>query len=187
MRVIAGSRRSLPLKTPKTMATRPTADRIKETLFNILNPYLPGARFLDLFAGSGGIGIEALSRGASKAVFVEKGRDAIAVIRENLAFTKFTDVGTLIPKDVFTAIPELEAAEEHFDIVFLDPPYGTGVDAETLKRLLVSSLIGDETLIVLETSIEADPRSYSELGYLVERDKTYKTNRHLFLRKRTTV
>ena len=98
MRVIAGSRRSLPLKAPKTADTRPTTDRIKETLFNILNPLIPGARFLDLFSGSGGIGIEALSRGASKAVFVEKNLEAASVIRENLKFTKLSDVGELIRK-----------------------------------------------------------------------------------------
>ena len=94
MRVIAGKARSLRLKSPEGMETRPTTDRIRETLFNMLRPYLADCRFLDLFSGSGAIGIEALSRGAKTCVFVEKNRRACACIRENLAFTglKETDV-----------------------------------------------------------------------------------------------
>ena len=84
MRVIAGKARSIPLVAPKGMQTRPTTDRVKETLFNMLQPWIPGSRFLDLFAGSGAIGIEALSRGALRCVFVERGRAAVSCIRENL-------------------------------------------------------------------------------------------------------
>ena len=91
MRVIAGTRRSLPLKSLEGDTTRPTADRYKETLFNVLQTDIPGCRFLDLFAGSGAIGIEALSRGARHAVFVENNRKAMAVIKENIHFTKFED------------------------------------------------------------------------------------------------
>ena len=91
MRVIAGTARSLPLKAPEGLDTRPTADRIKETLFNMLQAYIPGAVFVDLFSGSGGIGIEALSRGAKKAYFIENAPKAIACIRQNLTFTKMED------------------------------------------------------------------------------------------------
>lgn len=184
MRVIAGSRKSLPLKAPKTLDTRPTTDRIKETLFNMLNPYLSGCRFLDLFSGSGGIGIEALSRGAVKAVFVEKGREACAVIRENLAFTRFTEEGRLIAKDAFAAISELEAAGETFDLIFLDPPYKSGLGLETLKRLSDSPIVSEEALVVLEAGADEDPADFSELGVELIRDKRYKTNRHLFFKKR---
>ena len=118
MRVIAGSRRSLPLKTPKSMETRPTTDRIKETLFNMLQSEIPGSRFLDLFSGSGGIGIEALSRGAESAVFVENSREAVSVIEENLRFTRFTEQAVLLKKDVFLAIDELERKGVSFDVVF---------------------------------------------------------------------
>ena len=96
MRIIAGSARSLPLKTVPGMEVRPTTDRIKETLFNILNPELPGCRFLDLFAGSGQMGLEAVSRGAEAAVFVENSRKAAACIEDNIKFTKFTDRCTLL-------------------------------------------------------------------------------------------
>ena len=122
MRVIAGSAKSMPLKTIAGMETRPTTDRIKETLFNMLQPHLCESRFLDLFAGSGGIGIEALSRGADYCAFVEKNRKAAAVIRENLRFTKLEDRGQIYTGDVFQVLVQLEG-EEPFDCIFMDPPY----------------------------------------------------------------
>ena len=115
MRIIAGSARSLPLKTLSGMETRPTSDRIKETLFNMLNPELPGSRFLDLFAGSGQMGLEAVSRGAQAAVFVENNKKAASCIEENIRFTRFTDQCTLLVKDVISAIRWLEG-REHFDL-----------------------------------------------------------------------
>ena len=108
MRVIAGSAKSMPLKTIAGMETRPTTDRIKETLFNMLQPHLCESRFLDLFAGSGGIGIEALSRGADYCVFVEKNRKAAAVIRENLRFTKLEERGQIYTGDVVQVLAQLE-------------------------------------------------------------------------------
>ncbi len=100
MRVIAGSARSLPLRTVAGMQTRPTTDRIKETLFNILAPLIPGCRFLDLYAGSGAIGIGAIGRGASAAAFVDSSRQAVTVIRANLNFTHLADKGRVIAGDV---------------------------------------------------------------------------------------
>ena len=108
MRVIAGKARRLPLKTLPGADTRPTTDRIKETLFNILQPELLDCRFLDLFSGSGAIGIEALSRGARKAVFVEKNPKACACIRDNLAFTKLAPDGQVMNMDVLQALRSLE-------------------------------------------------------------------------------
>ena len=111
MRVIAGKARRLNLKTIPGNETRPTTDRIKETLFNILQPEIPGCRFLDLFSGSGAIGIEALSRGADYAVFVEKNPKACACIRENLSFTKLSEGGKLLNMDVLQALRSLEGGE----------------------------------------------------------------------------
>ena len=108
MRVIAGKARRLPLKTVPGMDTRPTTDRIKETLFNILQNDLPGIRFLDVFSGSGGIGIEALSRGAKEAVFIESARAAANCIRENLTFTKLAQDATLYQCDVLAAFSRME-------------------------------------------------------------------------------
>ena len=129
MRVIAGKARRLNLKTIPGNETRPTTDRIKETLFNILQPEIPGCRFLDLFSGSGGIGIEALSRGASYAVFVEKNPKAAACIRENLAFTKLAEDGKLLNMDVLQALRSLEG-KGVFDIIFMDPPYNNELERQ---------------------------------------------------------
>ena len=103
MRVIAGSARRLLLKSPEGLDTRPTTDRIKETLFNMLMPNLPDAVFIDLFSGSGGIGIEALSRGANKAYFVENNQKAVACITENLEHTHLSDRAVVLKQDVFAA------------------------------------------------------------------------------------
>ena len=104
MRVISGTAKSLRLKTPEGMDTRPTTDRIKETLFNMLQPLLPGSLFVDLFSGSGGIGIEALSRGADHAYFVENEKRAVFCIVENLRFTRLTDRATVLKTDVLSAL-----------------------------------------------------------------------------------
>lgn len=186
MRVIAGRARSLPLKTPPGLDTRPTTDRIKETLFNILNPYLTGCCFLDLFAGSGGIGIEAISRGAREAVFVEKSKKAAAVIRQNLHFAKMEQEGQLLCMDVFAALLQLEAADRPcFDVVFMDPPYEKQFEQKVLKALCDSRLISPDTLLVVEAALGTDFSYLESMGYELEKIKKYKTNVHLFLRKRT--
>ncbi|MCI9174695.1 MAG: 16S rRNA (guanine(966)-N(2))-methyltransferase RsmD [Lachnospiraceae bacterium] len=184
MRIIAGSARSLPLKTVPGMEVRPTSDRIKETLFNILNPELPGCRFLDLFAGSGQMGLEAVSRGAEAAVFVENSRKAAACIEDNIKFTKFTDRCTLLVKDAVSAIRWMNG-KETFGLVFLDPPYGKKLETEVLLALSESSLLEEEALIVAETALDTDLSQTEELGYRIIREKTYKTNKHIFLRFET--
>ena len=147
MRVIAGKARSLPLKTLPTKDVRPTTDKTKETLFNILMPLLPGCSFLDLFAGSGGIGIEALSRGAKKAVFVEQDAKACAVIKDNLHFTKLDRDAELIRGDVLRALPSL-AAKGPFDIIFMDPPFDHELEKEVLMRLADFPLLKEDGTIV---------------------------------------
>lgn len=181
MRIIAGSARSLPLKTVPGMETRPTTDRIKETLFNMLNPEIPGCRFLDLFAGSGQIGLEAVSRGAKEAVFVENNKKAARCIEENIAFTKFEDCCTLFVKDAVSALRQMEGREA-FDIVFMDPPYKKGLEMGVLSLLSELSLIGEHTLIVVETSLDADISGAEDYGYMITKEKVYKSNRHIFLR-----
>ncbi len=122
MRIIAGTARSLPLKTIEGMDTRPTTDRIKETLFNMLQNDVPGCYFLDLFAGSGQIGLEAVSRGARYAVFVENNKKACACIEDNIHFTKFDRETKLLQSDVISAIRSMEG-KYRFDVIFMDPPY----------------------------------------------------------------
>ena len=121
MRVIAGSARRLQLKTVEGIGTRPTTDRIKETLFNMLQNDIEDCSFLDLFSGSGAIGIEALSRGAEYAVFVENNKNAVKCIKDNLMFTKLSDKARVIENSVLSAINILNG-NRVFDVVFMDPP-----------------------------------------------------------------
>lgn len=183
MRIIAGRARSLPLKTVPGITTRPTTDRIKETLFNMLNPYLPGASFLDLFAGSGGIGLEAVSRGAARAVFVEQNRRAAACIQENIDFTRFREESTLMCMDVFLALKKLEG-QEPFDLIFMDPPYNQLLEKQVLECLQGSTLVSEDTRIIVEASLETDFSYLSGLGYELAKTKKYKTNVHVFLRRK---
>lgn len=183
MRVIAGSARRLPLKTVKNMNTRPTADRIKETLFNIIQNDIPGCRFLDLFSGSGAIGIEALSRGAECAVFVENKKEAVSCIKDNLAFTRLSDYGVVMECNAITAISALESKKKCFDIVFMDPPYKNELERETLERLVDSAIIDENTLIIVEASLDTDFSYLKDMGYDLIREKLYKTNKHVFVQR----
>lgn len=184
MRVIAGKARRLPLVTPEGRDTRPTTDRIKETLFNILQEDVPGCRFLDLFSGSGGIGIEALSRGASHAVFVEYGREALACIRENLNKTKLMDQAVVLPVEVTYGISRLEKQGNQFDIIYADPPYKKGWEAKILELLSGSRIVKPGTIVVIESSLETAPDYVNQEDYEIIRIKEYKTNQHLFLQVR---
>lgn len=184
MRIIAGRARSLPLKTIPGPDTRPTTDRIKETLFNMIQQRLPEAEFLDLFAGSGGIGLEALSRGAAGATFVEQNRKAAACIQENIAFTRFVRESALLTMDVFAALDRLEG-QKVFDVIFLDPPYGQQLERRVLERLAVSRLLHSDTLVIAEAALDTDFSYAEDLGFTIEKVKKYKTNVHVFLYRRT--
>lgn len=181
MRVIAGKARSLKLKTPEGLGTRPTTDRIKETLFNMLQPYLQGAVFIDLFSGSGGIGIEALSRGAERAYFVELQKDAIACILDNLKFTRFTEEATVLKQDALVALGSIH--EKEADVIFMDPPYGQEYEKRVLERLRDVPYVTENTLIVVEAMLETDFSYAQTLGYDIIKEKCYKTNKHVFLKK----
>ena len=182
MRVIAGSARRTPLKTLEGMNTRPTQDRIKETLFNMLQYDLADCAFLDLFAGSGQIGLEALSRGAAYAVFVENSRKAASCIEDNIHFTKFDKVSRLMMTDAVTAVRTLEGKYK-FDIVFMDPPYNKELEKEVLITLSDSDILKDDTLIVVEASNDTDFDYLTELGYEIVKEKIYKTNKHVFIKR----
>lgn len=181
MRVIAGTARSLRLKTPDGPDTRPTTDRIKETLFNMLQPYLGGALFVDLFSGSGGIGIEALSRGARHAYFVENEKRAFSCIQDNLRFTHLAEQATILKTDVLSALYGIY--EKEADIVFMDPPYNCGHEERVLAVLKELPWVTANTLIVIETSLQTDISYLEELGFSLAKEKRYKTNRHVFCRK----
>lgn len=184
MRIIAGIARSVPLITPKGEETRPTTDKVKETLFNILQGYMVGAKVLDLFAGSGQIGLEALSRGAEKAVFVERFDEAVKCIKENVKKTKFENQSAIMKMDAASALRALEAEKQEFDLIFMDPPYGKEGEKLILEQLSTSKLLSDGGLIIVEADKEADFSYTEELDYLIVKDKIYKNNRHIFLRKK---
>lgn len=181
MRVIAGTARSLPLKTREGKDTRPTTDRIKETLFNVLQPYVQEAVFLDLFSGSGGIGIEALSRGAYHAYFVENDVKAVECIIDNLKFTKFTDRATVLKQDVISALSGI--SEKEVDIIFMDPPYDQLFEKRVLETLSNKSYVTDDTLIIVEASLRTDFTYLDDLGFEIVKEKKYKTNKHMFIRR----
>ncbi|ADL04543.1 16S rRNA (guanine(966)-N(2))-methyltransferase RsmD [Lacrimispora saccharolytica] len=181
MRVIAGKARRLVLKTIEGQETRPTTDRIKETLFNMIQGDLPGCCFLDLFSGSGAIGIEALSRGAGLAVLVEQNPKAAECIRENLKTTKLEDDAIVMNCDVMTGLGRLEGKGHVFDLVFMDPPYQEGWEKRVLQYLADSPLIHEDTTIIVEAALETSFDYLEEMGYRIKRIKDYKTNKHVFV------
>lgn len=180
MRVIAGTARSLQLKTLDGLDTRPTTDRIKETLFNMLAPYLYDCIFLDLFAGSGGIGIEALSRGAMETVFVEKNPKAMACIKDNLKHTHLERKALTISSDVMTALYRLEG-EKQFDYIFMDPPYNQELEKQVLTYLAESDLLAHQGVIIVEAAKDTSFDYLDELGFQIIKEKVYKTNKHVFI------
>ena len=187
MRVVAGSVRGFNLIVPSGKNTRPTTNRIKETLFNILQWDIAGCRFLDLFSGSGGIAIEALSRGAKEAVMVEKDREAVRCIKQNVQHTKMDDRSRVMPMDVMQALRRLEQAGQSFDIIFMDPPYRMDLPKKVLEALRDTSLADEETLIIVEEALDTDFSWAGALGYEIEKSKEYKTNKHVFLRKKLRI
>lgn len=181
MRVISGIARGMKLKTPNGLDTRPTQDRIKETLFNMLQSYIADCVFVDLFSGSGGIGIEALSRGAKKAYFVENFKDAIQCIESNLSTTKLKDNAVLLKTDAVSSIHHI--FEKEVDIIFMDPPYNHLLEKQVLTCLKDMKFVTEDTIIIVEASLETSFDYVETLGFEVYKEKKYKTNKHVFLRR----
>lgn len=181
MRVIAGTARSLKLKTPEGLDTRPTTDRIKETLFNMLMPYISGSVFVDLFSGSGGIGIEAISRGAKKAYFVENNQKALDCINDNITHTRFNEQSVVLKQDVFSALRG--SIREETDIIFMDPPYSQQYEKNALEILKDAAYVTEDTMIVVEAALDTNFDYVSALGFTVTKEKLYKTNKHVFIKR----
>ena len=150
MRVITGSARGIQLKTPEGMTTRPTSDRVKEAMFSIIHFEIPGASVLDLFGGTGQLGIEALSRGAKKAVFVDAGEPACKIIRENLKRTKMEQQGSVVRSDY---LDYLKRCREKFDIILLDPPYAEVFLENALKKITEIDILSSDGIIVAERPV----------------------------------
>ena len=171
MRVITGKARGVQLKTPDGMLTRPTADRVKEALFSIINFDIPGANVLDLFGGTGQLGIEAMSRGAERCVFVDARENACKLIKENLKRTKLE--GTVIRSDY---MDYLNRCKERFSIIFLDPPYAEEFLENAIKRIMEIDILQTDGIIVAERPVGKDlPWTFA--GY--PRSKDYKYGKTL--------
>ena len=168
MRVITGKARGIVLKTPTGMATRPTADRVKEALFSIIQFDIPTAKVLDLFGGTGQLGIEALSRDARSAVFVDEREDACRLIRENLKRTKLEQYAKVIRSDYMSY---LRNCEDKFDIVLLDPPYAEVFLENSLKMITEIDILETDGIIVTERPVGKElPWDFSGFS----RSKDYK-------------
>lgn len=146
MRIISGTARGTKLFTLEGLDTRPTLDRVKEPLFNIINFDLEDAVVLDLFAGSGALGLEAISRGAKKVFLCEKNRNAANIVEKNIEKTKFQDQAVLVRNDFEKAISFIEQLNEKIDVVFIDPPYKTDLIKKSLEKILDSDILNDDLL-----------------------------------------
>lgn len=156
MRVIAGSAKKRQLKAPRGLAVRPTCDRVKEALFNILADRVPECIFLDLFAGTGNVGIEALSRGAALAVFVEKEHKNTRVIVENLKITGFLSSARVLRREAKEAAKLLCVEGIVFDLIFMDPPYQTDLAKETLACVATGGILKRSGIVIVETGQKED-------------------------------
>ena len=178
MRVISGSARGLKLKAPEGLETRPTTDRIKESLFNIISPYLQEINFLDLFSGSGAIGIEALSRGAKKSIFVDSSKTCFNIIKENLTSARLIEKSKIYNEDCILAIEKIAKENIFFDIIFMDPPYSKNIEHNILKKIKETNILKPDGIIICEQHINDEIPNICGLNNY--RIKEYKTTKILF-------
>lgn len=175
MRVISGSARGRKLKSPKSDETRPIMDRVKTALFDILAPDINGIRVLDLFAGTGAVGIEALSRGAEAATFIELSPDAWRLVRENLALTHLSDRAEVLRADAFVFLQQAAAANRRFDLVYVAPPQYEGLAARALSQLDATPLTEPDGLVI----VQLDPQERADLDTLpLQRLQKYDERRY---------
>lgn len=162
MRVVSGKYGGRPLRTLDGKTTRPTSDKVRGAIFNMIGPYFEGGRVLDLFAGSGGLSIEAVSRGMSSAVLVERDYRAQEIIRKNIGMTKEADKFQLLAMEANQALTQLSGS---FDLVFLDPPYAREDIIDNIQQLCQRHLLAKEVMVVCETDKAVDlPEEIAELG-----------------------
>ncbi len=169
MRIVAGKYGGRPLKTLEGKTTRPTSDKVRGAMFNMIGPYFDGGRVLDLFAGSGGLSIEAVSRGMDEAVLVERERKAQAIIQDNIQMTKEAGRFSLLKMEANLALTQLSG---QFDLVFLDPPYAKEEIVANIETLCQQQLLAEDVMVVCETDKSVDlPEEIAELG--IWKQKTY--------------
>lgn len=170
MRIIAGNYGGRFLESLEGRNTRPTSDKLKETIFNIIGPYFNGGKTLDLYAGSGGLGIEAVSRGMDAAVLVDSNRAAVDIIKSNVAVTKESEKFEVLHTSADAALNLLAQQQEKFTLVFLDPPYENQAIGADLQRLVDLELLADVALVLCEVARDVDlPESFGELEVWTDR------------------
>ena len=152
MRIITGKARGLKLTTPKNMDVRPTSDRVKESLFNIIGTKIVGTHVLDLFAGTGNLGLEAWSRGAAKIVFIDESQASLQLVRSNIAKAKAEKETTVIKGNAVKVIADLAARGERFDFIFCDPPYNKGLPAQIIEQVAKYDIVAPGGYLVVEHS-----------------------------------
>ncbi len=172
MRVISGTARGRKLKANEGLDTRPTSDRVKESVFNIILRYVFDAEVLDLFGGTGNLGIEALSRGAKHCVFVEQNKKSCDILRENVVGLGFKDSSDIYQTDAFSALTKLNSNKAKFDLIFLDPPYGMGYVEKAIKEIDKLDLLSEDGLIVSEfDNVDVVPEEIGE--FKIDRVQKY--------------
>jgi 16S rRNA (guanine(966)-N(2))-methyltransferase RsmD len=150
LRVISGKVRGLKLNTPKNEDVRPTTDRVKESLFNMISPYIMDSNVLDLFAGTGSLGIECLSRGAQRCVFVDVSKESISIIKSNITKARVENESVVLNLDFKDAISKLKVQKNKFDVIFMDPPYYKNMFIDALEKIDNADLLEEEGIIVIE-------------------------------------
>ncbi|MGG1214828.1 16S rRNA (guanine(966)-N(2))-methyltransferase RsmD [Micromonospora provocatoris] len=172
MRVVAGERKGMPLKAVAGSTTRPTTDKVKESIFNIIGPFFDGGTALDLFAGSGGLGIESLSRGAEHAIFIEKDAKAYQVLQENIKKCRYENCSELFRIDAKRAVKALLKRDILFNLVFLDPPYHHKEYYDLVQVLVDHDKVQPNGIILCEHAKEVElPTSFG--AFLLQRQETY--------------
>lgn len=172
MRVVAGERKGMPLKAVSGTTTRPTTDKVKESIFNIIGPFFEGGIVVDLFAGSGGLGIEALSRGADRAIFVEKDGKAFQTLQENIKKCRYEDVTELFKTDANRAVKGLLKRDIEIDYLFIDPPYHKNEYYDLVLKLVEGGKMAEDAIILCEHTSELRlPENYGP--YTLQREEMY--------------
>jgi 16S rRNA (guanine966-N2)-methyltransferase len=171
MRIISGKLKGRRLLTPRKGLLRPTADRVKESMFNILGKEVGGNVVLDLFAGTGNLGIEALSRGAKMTIFVEKHREALRLIERNISLCEMEDRSEILPKDVIQGLRILNQRRESFDLILMDPPYEKGLIQRTLETLNAEMIYHRDSLLVIEHTRREPLPELSRSWHLIRQRK----------------
>ena len=172
MRVVSGERKGMPLKAVAGNTTRPTTDKVKESIFSMIGPFFDGGTAVDLFAGSGGLGIEALSRGVDRAIFIEKDRKAYQVIKENIEKCRYEQVSELYCNDATRAVKALLKRDIQIDLLFVDPPYHKKEYYELVDTLVQGEKLAEDAIILCEHMKEVVlPKSYG--AYELTRQEQY--------------